>query len=116
MRHKLRIFASVLLLTFGFWSNGVSQWVPANGFPGGSIPSLAVSGHTVIASTCCQGRASALFLSGNDGASWSVVTAPFYSNGGNTGDLAVIGTNIFASSDSGLARSSDYGLSWTRMN
>jgi hypothetical protein len=105
MKQKLTLVASVLLLTFGIASNGISQWIPSNGVPGGMIGSVAMNGSAIIALAGSHG----LFLSRDAGKSWSQVAGL---SDKSIGAVRANGTNFFAETDSGLFISIDNGITW----
>ena len=89
-----------------------AQWQKTNGPYGGDIYSLAKDGSNIFA-----GTANGVFLSSNDGNSWT---------GKNNGlmpyseiiAIAISGNNIFAVDDyfEKVYRSQDYGNSWNEIN
>jgi hypothetical protein len=84
---------------------------------GALISSFAFSGTNIFASTnaWASGSENAVFLSGDNGASWTKV---------NTGlpttsyipSLAIIGTNLFAAAGTGVYLSTNDGTSWTAVS
>ena len=104
MKQKLTVVASVLLLTFGIASNGISQWIPAAGVPGGMIGSVAMNGTTILAQTF-----PGFFLSADAGMSWSQVAGL---SDKSVRMVRANGTNFFAETDSGLFISTDNGVTW----
>jgi hypothetical protein len=84
---------------------------------GALISSFAFSGTNIFASTnaWASGSPNAVFLSGDNGATWTKV---------NTGlpttsyipSLAVIGTNLFAATGTGVYLSTNNGTSWTSVS
>jgi len=84
-------------------TNDGGSWLESNnGLAGTDIVSLVVSGTKVFAGVCNNG----VFVTTNNGASWrELLSAEVWS-------LAVIGTNVFAGTTSGVLRSTNNGLSW----
>ncbi|HWF44279.1 MAG TPA: hypothetical protein VG537_06530 [Candidatus Kapabacteria bacterium] len=105
MKQKLTVVASVLLLTVGIASNGISQWVPAAGVPGGIIGSVAMNGSTIVALAGSHG----LFLSRDAGKNWSQVSGL---SDKSIGTVRANGSYFFAETDSGLFISMDNGVTW----
>jgi hypothetical protein len=86
-----------------------AQWVQTNGASETVVTCFAVAGTNLYA-----GTTSGVFLSTNNGATWSAV---------NTGlkntvisALASSGTNIFAGTTGGVFLSTDNGLSWSAVD
>ena len=99
----------MLCLRLSF-SDAGAQWVQANGPYGGNIHCLTVSGPNLFA-----GVSGGVYLSTNNGTSWSAL------NAGMTNDsvlsFAIIGTNLFAgTSGGGVFLSTDNGTSWNAVN
>jgi hypothetical protein len=107
MKRLLSFFASVVL--FGAQSLQ-AQWIQTNGPSGGGVTCFAVDGSNLFAGTY-----NGVFLSTNNGTSWTAV---------NTGltntivlSLAVNGSNLFAGTDGGgVFFSTNDGASWTAVN
>jgi photosystem II stability/assembly factor-like uncharacterized protein len=117
MKKKLAIISSVFFLTFAFASNAMSQWIQTNGPGGGNVACFAVSGNNVFAGTggYDNQRRGEVFLSTNNGLSWTSVSSGLPSSGIKS--LVVNGSNIFAAvSGSGVFRSSDNGANWVAVN
>ncbi len=70
------------------------------------VLSIAVQGTKVFA-----GTSAGLFVSTNNGSSWSPTTGP-----GGIFSFAVSGTNLFAGTGGGVFLSTDNGTSWTQRN
>ena len=87
--HKVRSILVLFLLSLMHAGVAHAQWVQTNGPYGGMIISFAVSGTNLFA-----GTGGGVFLSTNNGTSWTEV------NNGLTNThvytLAVSGTNLFA--------------------
>ncbi len=107
------IFQSLALLSFTLLrpQATLAQWVQTNGPFGGEIGCLAVSGANLLAGADGGG----IFVSTNNGVSWSTRNSGFPINVGvNT--LVVNGTNLFAGTNKGVYLSTDDGSSWTSIN
>ncbi len=105
-----KIFTTLFLIILFLVSfNTKAQWVQTNGPFGGSVRCFAVSGSNVFAGTY-----GGVFLSTNNGASWTadgLTQKMVYS-------LLVNGTNIFAGTvnGGGIFLSTNNGNSWTTVN
>jgi hypothetical protein len=107
MKHKLVLFASIVILHFSIALRADAQWVQTN-CPG-SVWCFAVNGTNIYAGISYLGGVS---HSTDSGTTWTESNAI---TEGNTSILALAtsGTNVFAgTSDSGIFRSSDNGASW----
>ncbi|MFZ1461706.1 MAG: T9SS type A sorting domain-containing protein [Ignavibacteria bacterium] len=84
-----------------------AQWVKTNGPYGGTVNCLITNGANIFAGIQRGG----VFLSTNNGSSWSAV------NNGLTNlyinSLAVSGTNLYAGTNNGVFLSSNNGTSWS---
>ncbi len=98
-----------------------ANWLPANtglispmgGIPG--ISSFVVMGTNPSSAILFAGTGGGVFISTNGGASWTLPTASLSS--ASIGDLAVVGTNLFAATyPAGLVVSTDSGKSWSVVN
>jgi len=87
MSPKCLFLALTTVLLYPFAS---AQWVQTNGPYGGAVRSLAVSGTSIYVGTDDDG----VFLSTNDGASWTAVNSGLTDT--SIWALATSGTNIFA--------------------
>ncbi len=88
-----------------------AQWTQTNGPYGGNVRCFAISGANLFA-----GTSGGVFLSTNDGASWTAVNTGLTNT--NVLALAVSGTNLFAGTQ-GPGRiflSTNNGTSWTAVN
>ena len=86
-------------------TNGGASWEP-KGVPCGSpVYSFAAIGSSVFAGTWNGG----IYLSTDNGANWSQVNSSIKC----TQTLAVIGSNLFAGSNTGVYLSTDNGTGWT---
>lgn len=111
MRSRVVIFlvGMGILLSFPKWSE--AQWKQTSGLGGGQINAFAVSGTNLF-----SGTAHGVFLSTNNGKSWTAVNSGL-PEWPNVQCLAVSGTNIFAGTDeSGVFLSTNNGKSWTAVN
>jgi ligand-binding sensor domain-containing protein len=108
-KNKMKKFTIILsvLVTIAMTTN--AQWQLANGPYGGSIASLATSGSNIFAGTY-----SGVFLSTNNGTSWSQVNNGLTNL--NINSLAISENNIFAGTYGGVFLSNDNGTSWTEVN
>jgi hypothetical protein len=86
------------------------QWVQTNGPYGGDILCLAVSGTNLFAGTLASG----VFLSTDNGKSWSAVDSGLTIVSVNA--LAVSDTHLLAGTALGIFVSTDNGKSWTPAN
>jgi PKD repeat protein/photosystem II stability/assembly factor-like uncharacterized protein len=107
---KLSLVLGILII--GFSSIGLNaQWVYTNGPAGSHIPCFASSGSNIFAGTYGSG----VFLSTNNGASWTAVN-----NGLNNNlieALAISGSNVYAGArGGGVYLSQNNGASWTVIN
>jgi hypothetical protein len=112
-----RLFA--VLLSFAILCLGTipspldAQWVQTSG-PGGNINCLTVSGTNLFA-----GSDSGLFLTTNQGTSWTAMNSGLTNTDVNT--VAVIpngagGTNLLAGTGGGIYLSTDNGTSWAAVD
>jgi hypothetical protein len=98
------------LLSFLFPGTAHTQWVQTNGPYGGYVYSLAVSGTYLFAGTWGSG----IFLSTNNGTSWTPVNAGLTNPRVYT--LSASGANLFAGTGGRVFLSSDSGTSWTAVD
>ena len=106
----MRLFPQILILLALFTFNSDlldAQWVQTNGPGGGTVFSLTVSGKNLFA-----GTSDGVYLSTNNGTSWSVVGL----TSTNVNALAISGANLFAGTNSGVFRSTNNGTNWTAVN
>ncbi|MEK9135710.1 MAG: FlgD immunoglobulin-like domain containing protein [Bacteroidota bacterium] len=91
-----------------------AQWVQTNGPYGGFVNAIAVSGTNLFAGTANFGVGDGVFLSTNNGTSWTAVNTGL----SNTSVLALAlsGTNLFAGTSGGVFLSTNNGTSWTAVN
>jgi hypothetical protein len=94
----------VYLLLLFLASTLQAQWVQTNGPYGGTVYCFAVNGQNLFV-----GTSSGVYLSTNNGTSWTNVGFLGY----RVWDLAVYGTNLLAASDAGVQLSTNNGTSWT---
>ncbi len=105
----MRKLLLALLLSHVGLHSAHAQWVQTNGPYGGYINCFTVSGTNLFA-----GTSGGVFLSTNNGTSWTAVN-----NGLTNTDvraLAVSGTNLFAGTSGGVFLSTNNGTSWTAVN
>ncbi|MCX6145244.1 MAG: T9SS type A sorting domain-containing protein [Ignavibacteriales bacterium] len=108
MKNLLRVIPLILLSSFCTHFLP-AQWLQTNGPYGGKVNCFTVSGTNLFAGTY-----GGVFLSTNNGTSWTAVNT-----GLNTSvlSLAVSGTNLFAgTSGGGVFHSTNNGTSWTAVN
>jgi photosystem II stability/assembly factor-like uncharacterized protein len=111
MKQKIWIITSIFLLTFGFFSNGFSQWIQTIGADGNSVTSFAQNGANLFAGSHGGG----VFLSTDDGSNWTAVNSGLSINAVTA--LASQGQNLFAGTAyANIYRSSDNGVSWKDVN
>jgi len=107
-RYTLVVFT---LLLVSLHSPTHAQWVQTSGLGGGSVRSLLVSGANLFAGTENGG----VFLSTNNGTSWSVVNTGLTNT--DVRALVVSGTNLFAGTyGGGVFLSTNNGRGWTAVN
>jgi len=88
-----------------------AQWIQANnGLYGGAISSTAVIGSNLFV-----GTAGGVFLSTDNGSTWSF-TSDLETQQESSISLVTIGSNLFAANVGGVSTSSDLGAHWTVMN
>jgi hypothetical protein len=100
------LFFFLLITQIGF-----AQWVPTTGPFQGRVTSLAVSGTNLFACSQTNYR-SWVFLSTNNGTSWTAANTPF----DGFSQMVEIGTNLFAGTSYGVFLSTNNGASWTPVN
>ncbi len=103
-----RIFCFAMLFLLGV-NSLPAQWVQTNGPYGGTVHSLSVSGSNLFAGTY-----GGVFLSTDNGASWTQANAGLTNT--SVYALAVNGSNLFAGTYGGVFLSTDNGASWTQVN
>src|ERR1035437_6864780 len=111
----MKYTSTLSLLLLLIFSNQIlqAQWVQTNGPGGGDIQCFAVSGSNLFAGSFGGG----VFLSTNNGTSWTAVNNGFPFPFSSVKALAVSGTNLFAGFDgSGVYLSTNNGTSWTPVN
>jgi len=86
-----------------------AQWIQTN-CPYDTINCFAINGSNLFAGT----KSSGIFLSTNDGTSWTAVNSGLANASINA--LAVTGTNLFAGTNAGVFLSTNNGTSWTGVN
>jgi len=90
-----------------------AQWIQTNGPYGGTVECFAASGTNLFAGTMFGG----VFLSTNNGTSWTAVNSGFTNTSISIYALAVSGTNLFAGTwGGGVFLSTNNGTSWTAVN
>ncbi len=105
----------ILFLSFIFLSNFVyTQWVQTNGPGGPGIQALAMVGGNIFAGTWEDG----IFISKNNGSSWSAVNNGLPKMFLFITDLAVNDTELYAAAGAGygIYCSTDYGANWHVIN
>ena len=104
--NKSRLLLFSCLLTALSWSTSLAQWIQTSGPSGGAIRALAVIGTNLFA-----GTSGGVFLSMDNGTTWTAVNSGLDYTGFPTLDvssLAVSGTNLFAGTHWGI-----YGVSFS---
>jgi hypothetical protein len=102
---KNLILPAGILVLFTHTAN--ARWVQGQGMAGQGVSALAVSGSNIFA-----GANRGVFLSANNGASWTVVDTSLGAN-----CFAVVGGNIFAGTyGGGVYLSTNNGASWTAVD
>ncbi|MCU7493716.1 MAG: T9SS type A sorting domain-containing protein [Ignavibacteria bacterium] len=89
-----------------------AQWTQTKGPSGGSVASLAVSGPNILAAV---GQGQGIFLSTDNGKSWSKIKNIFPEYNYVT-SVAAPGSNTIAGTGEGLYLSTDNGINWTMLN
>jgi photosystem II stability/assembly factor-like uncharacterized protein len=92
-------------------NNFGNEWkmVSTTGLPSSKVTSLAISGETVFASMPEDG----LYCIVNCGLSWSKITRNVSSRYGN---IAVIGSSVFVTTEEGIYRTDFFGTTWNSVN
>src|ERR1035438_3323604 len=106
----------LILLLFIFLSFSIyaqNFWEQTNGPSGGTTHSLAINSSGYIFAGTYYGG---VFLSTNNGTSWTAVNNGLTGSGLTVNALAVSGTNIFAGTNSGVYLSTNNGSNWTQIN
>ncbi|GJQ31235.1 MAG: hypothetical protein HBSAPP04_00740 [Ignavibacteriaceae bacterium] len=94
----------------------LAQWVQTNG-PDHMVNCLAVKGPNLFAGTVSSGNfGPGIYLSTDNGTSWTGVNNGITGRGLFVNALAVDGTNLFAGTGGGVYLSTDNGTSWTAVN
>jgi hypothetical protein len=104
---KTKILISILLAFTGMSVN--AQWQQTTCPYSGSTRCMTISGSNIFA-----GGDDGIFLSSNDGNSWTAVNSGFTNP--YAGALAVSGSNIFACGNDGVYLSSNNGSNWTKVD
>ena len=97
----------IILAAFATINSSTAQWARTIGPYGGPVGCLATNSKNLYA-----GSSYGLFLSTNNGLSWTAVNLP--DNSVNA--LAVSDTNLFAGTPSGVFLSTDNGANWTSVS
>jgi hypothetical protein len=103
------IQAAILMIAFiSIFKEAKAQWTPTAGPNGGYVSAIVVSGTNIFA-----GSHEGVFISGNNGTSWTAVNTGLPQNP-DVLSLAVFDNNIFAiTSGGGVYLSGNNGSSWT---
>jgi PKD repeat protein len=112
-KNYIQLFHLVFVLSFALiFTSASAQWTPTTGPYGGTVNTMVVSGTNIFA-----GTTNGVFLSGNNGTSWTAVNTGFPFGFSSILSLAVSGTNIFASTGAGgIFMSGNNGTNWTAVN
>ena len=110
---KTKLLIIVMLVMFNK-VNG--QWVQTNGPEGGTILSMTTDGTNVIAGTFFGG----IYLSANNGTSWTPVNNGLNVNNGGQWNgsvyaMASSGQSLFAGTSNGIFKSNNVGNFWTQV-
>ena len=106
----------LILLLFIFLSFSIyaqNFWEQTNGPSGGTTHSLAINSSGYIFAGTYYGG---VFLSTNNGTSWTAVNNGLTGGGLTVNALAVSGTNLFAGTNSGVYLSTNNGTNWTQVS
>ncbi len=107
---KLLLLTLMLTICFGYHSSG--QWQQLGGPEGGSVTCFAQNGSNIFAGTVYGG----VFLSTNNGNSWTAVNNGLSGLGLDIYSIAINGNNIFLGTRQGAYLSTNNGISWTAIN
>ncbi len=99
----------IIFASLAFADSSQAQWVQTKGPYGGDVSSIAVIGTNIFAGTG-DGLGGYLFLSTNNGGSWTRLNTPWGQSG--VGALMASGPNLFALAGSGIYLSTDNGANW----
>ena len=106
MKKPGSISALILMCSFFLFStSSIAQWVQTNGPSGNIIYALAANGPHIFA-----GTDKGLFISTNNGDSWTLADNSFYPT-----SFLVYNNKVFAGNDNGVFRSTDNGASWNNV-
>jgi len=112
--HMKNFLAQVIVgmgLLVSFTQTVSAQWIRTNGpYGGGYIQSLAKIGSTIIA-----GSGNGIFISTNNGTSWTAIDSGLVIQDAIT-SLAMSGNNLFAGTDCGVFLSTNNGTRWTAVS
>jgi photosystem II stability/assembly factor-like uncharacterized protein len=100
------LFLFVMVCLFITSNTLRAQWIQTD-CPYDTINCFAINGTNLFAGT----KSSGIFLSTNNGTSWTVVNSGLANNSINA--LAVSGANLFAGTNGGVFLSKNNGTSWT---
>ena len=107
MKNLLRFFLLLFVLLCNV-SLSNAQWVQTSG------PNITVQSLAVISKNLFAGTNNGVFLTTNNGTSWTKVNTGLADTGISA--LASIGTNLFASTASGVFLTTNNGTSWKQVN
>jgi hypothetical protein len=117
MKNKFLVIASVLTISVSTIPNAHAQWVKLNGSDQGG--NGYINALAAIDSTLFSGDAAYVFGGGsvwrstNSDTTWTLVDSGLIANENNSVNaLQVLGTNLFAATDSGVFRSTNNGTTW----
>ncbi|NIO48898.1 MAG: hypothetical protein GTN73_05595 [Candidatus Aminicenantes bacterium] len=113
MRSRMAIFLIGMAILLSFPQGSGAHWVPAGNPGGGRITSFAVKGSNLFVSTDLG-----VYLSPDNGATWTAVNSGLPGKNGDPGQafvgcLAVSEANLVAGTPDGIFISANNGKNWT---
>ena len=111
MRNSILSFYICLVFSFTATNLMFAQWIQTNGY-NGTIHSVFVSDTNLFAGTNGGG----IFLSENDGVSWTAVDSGLTGLSRYVNSFAVIGSDLFAGTRTGVFLSTNDGTSWREVD
>ena len=107
MKNLFRYVLLMLVILFSI-NQSTAQWVQTSG------PNITVQSLAVIDKNLFAGTENGVFLTTNNGTSWTKVNTGLADTGISA--LASIGTNLFASTSSGVFLTTNNGTGWKQVN